>query len=137
MRIRNAAIAGATAFAVAFGGVSIASAQEEASQPAATAEDKSSQEKSSNVENKLNSSNGENEENKSSNGSFSSRANDIKELETDKDATGANIFGSTKTDFAGEPLWAKLFYGLTVVASLASIIGLIVGPIDNFIKYGR
>lgn len=133
MRIRNAAIAGATAIAVAFGGTTIASAQQN--------EDENV---SSNVEetsSDLSSDDAESEE-EGNGGSLSSKIGDsdlVNKGEDDNKNTefnGRDVFGSSK-DHDNIPSWAQSFYALTIVASIGSLIGLVVGPVANYFQFGQ
>ena len=127
MRIRNAAIAGATALAVAFGGTTVASADEtvdqngnnvtvEQANPSKTgngqAEDQTPEDYTPSLSSKLG-----------------------HKLEGDQAANGVGIFGSSK-DFSGQPAWAKVFYGATVVAGIGALLGGIIGPVYNFFVHG-
>ena len=127
MRIRNAAIAGATALAVAFGGTTVASADETVNQngnnvtveqanPSKTgkgqAEDQTPEDYTPSLSSKLG-----------------------HKLEGDQAANGVGIFGSSK-DFSGQPAWAKVFYGATVVAGVGALLGGIIGPVYNFFVHG-
>ncbi|MCZ9306191.1 hypothetical protein L8V01_01655 [Corynebacterium sp. c8Ua_181] len=127
MRIRNAAIAGATALAVAFGGTTVASADETVNQngnnvtveqanPSKTgkgqAEDQTPEDYTPSLSSKLG-----------------------HKLEGDQAANGVGIFGSSK-DFSGQPAWAKVFYGATVVAGIGALLGGIIGPVYNFFVHG-
>ena len=127
MRIRNAAIAGATALAVAFGGTTVASADETVNQngnnvtveqanPSKTgkgqAEDQTPEDYTPSLSSKLG-----------------------HKLEGDQAANGVGIFGSSK-DFSGQPAWAKVFYGATVVAGLGALLGGIIGPVYTFFVHG-
>ena len=125
MRIRNAAIAGATALAVAFGGTTVASAQETVTQDDhnVTVEQ----------QNPSKTAKGGDDDNGKSGGSLSSKLGH--KLEGDKAANGVGIFGSSK-DFSGQPAWAKVFYGATVVAGLGALLGGIIGPVYNFFVHG-
>lgn len=129
MRIRNAAIAGATAIAVAFGGTTIATAAETPAEPdtAASAEGSSEDAKP---------------EEEGNGPSLSSRIGDstlVNKGEDDNKNTqfnGRDVFGSSK-DHENIPSWAKHFYALTIVASIGSLIGLVVGPVANYIQFGQ
>ena len=127
MRIRNAAIAGATALAVAFGGTTVASADETVNQngnnvtveqanPSKTgkgqAEDQTPEDYTPSLSSKLG-----------------------HKLEGDQAANGVGIFGSSK-DFSGQPAWAKVFYGATVLAGVGALLGGIIGPVYNFFVHG-
>ncbi len=135
MRIRNAAIAGATAIAVAFGGTTIASAEE------ATNDENIS----SNVENTssdLSSDEDAASEEEGNGGSLSSKIGDsdlVDKGEGDDKNTqfnGRDVFGSSK-DHDNIPSWAESFYALTIVASIGSLIGLVVGPVANYFQFGQ
>ena len=108
MRIRKAAIAGATALAVAFSGASVATA----------AETSSDQNTSSNDPN--------------TNGG-SSTAGDW--LNADKPADGRDIFGK-ESDLSSQPAWAQALYGIGIASAVITVIGGLVGPALNFIKFG-
>ena len=125
MRIRNAAIAGATALAVAFGGTTVASAQETVTQDDhnVTVEQ----------QNPSKTAKGGEDDNGKSDGSLSSKLGH--KLEGDKAANGVGIFGSSK-DFSDQPAWAKVFYGATVVAGIGALLGGIIGPVYNFFVHG-
>ncbi|GJN42251.1 hypothetical protein HF851_01605 [Corynebacterium ammoniagenes] len=117
MRIRNAAIAGATAIAVAFGGTTIASAEEGSSLSSESGTADSAPTLSSKIADSGLVDHGE--------------GND-----KNTQFTGQDIFGSSK-NFDNVPDWAQGFYALTVVASIGSIIGLVVGPLANYIQFGQ
>lgn len=116
MRIRNAAIAGATALAVAFGGTTVATAQAE--QPGFSSSNPA----------------------KKDGGTLSSKIG--AQLGADEYANGQAIFGSSKTEnngqdtFAGQPAWAKVLYALTIVGGLGAVVGGVIGPVYNFIVHG-
>lgn len=108
MRIRNAAIAGATALAVAFGGTTVATAQAE--QPNFSGGTLSS---------KIGAQLGAGE---AANGQaiFGSSKTENDGRET----------------FAGQPAWAKVLYALTIVGGLGAVVGGVIGPVYNFIVHG-
>ena len=121
MRIRNAAIAGATALAVAFGGTTVAVAAEgssDATQPAPATNEGSSQEGSS-----------------SKGQSFPNKVDQDLKLEGEKEADGTKIFGSSK-DFSEQPVWAKVLYSLTILGGIGAVLGGVIGPVYNFINHG-
>lgn len=135
MRIRNAAIAGATAIAVAFGGTTIASAEEAtndeniSSNVEGTSSDLSSDEDAASEE-------------EGNGGSLSSKIGDSDLVNKDEDDNkntqfnGRDVFGSSK-NFDNVPSWAQGFYALTIIASIGSLIGLVVGPAANYIQFGQ
>lgn len=109
---QKAALAGATAVAMTFGTTAVATAVEQAG--------------NTNQETSTTQAAGEKE-------SLSSKIG--RELEKDKTADGRNIFGSSK-NLSNEPAWAKILYGTTIAAGVAAFIGLIVGPLYNFVVHG-
>lgn len=130
MRIRNAAIAGATALAVAFGGTTVASAEDTA---APKQEQSSTANGSSTSDNKGESTPDEKDAAKGA--SLSSTINTGLKLEGDKEADGQKIFGSSK-DLSEQPKWAKVLYGTTIATAIATLIGMVVGPLANFVQFG-
>lgn len=114
---RKTAMAGATALAVAFGSTSIATAQEN---PTAEVGN-------SNISSQLGAQLDANPSDHSDAGNF---------------ADGTALFGSSKgaaeneEAFEAQPAWAQLLYGGTVFAGVAAIVGLVVGPLYNFIVHG-
>ncbi|KXB55955.1 hypothetical protein HMPREF3227_02148 [Corynebacterium sp. CMW7794] len=130
MRIRNAAIAGATALAVAFGGTTVASAEDTA---APKQEQSSTANGSSTSDNKGESTPDEKDAAKGA--SLSSKINTGLKLEGDKEADGQKIFGSSK-DLSEQPKWAKVLYGTTIATAIATLIGMVVGPLANFVQFG-
>ncbi|WP_296204980.1 hypothetical protein [uncultured Corynebacterium sp.] len=122
MRIRKAAIAGATAVAVAFSGTSIATAE-------TTVDQNGNQIVVDDHTNQVDHPEDKGEQ------SLSSKINTGLNLEADQPANAVAIFGSSK-DFSKVPNWAKALYGLLIAGGIGSVLGMIVGPLDNFIKYG-
>lgn len=138
MRIRNAAVAGATALALTFGGSTVAFAQDAAP---------------TNVENQSKTApNGKADTTPEDyKASLSSKVgNWFDKGEDDNIHTGANgqaIFGSSKHEncdanetaecehLADQPTWAKTAYGVGVASAVASVIGLI-GVVYNFFVHG-
>ncbi|MCQ9341857.1 hypothetical protein NQ023_01320 [Corynebacterium phoceense] len=134
MRIRNAAIAGATALAVAFGGTTVASAEDTAApkqEQSSTANDTSSSTEKEGAE-----------KDAAKDASLSSKINTGLKLEGDKEADGRAIFGSSKSEDNGaetlesQPKWAKVLYGTTIATAIATLIGMVVGPLANFVQFG-
>ncbi|MFS0180616.1 hypothetical protein ACL1EX_00850 [Corynebacterium striatum] len=120
MRIRNAALAGATAIAVAFGGTTIATAAETTDGSSYTGIFSGSSNDKSN-------STGETDRK----GSLSSKI----DLDNNEPTNGRDIFGSSK-DFSNVPAWAKALYAATIVGGLGTLVGGIIGPVYNFIVHG-
>lgn len=132
MRIRNAALAGATALAVAFGGSTVAFAAETTEQGDNTVTvEKQSQSKKS--QSKTGPGGVADTTPEDYTPSLSSKIGS--KVEGDQAADGTAIFGSSK-DFSGQPEWAKILYGLTVVAGLGTLLGTIIGPVHNFLVHG-
>ena len=127
MRIRNAAIAGATALAVAFGGTTVASADETVNQNGTEIEVQ--------PQNPSNTAKGGDDDQTPEDYKPSLSSKIGNKLEGDKAANGVGIFGSSK-DFSGQPAWAKVFYGATVVAGIGALLGGIIGPVYNFFVHG-
>ena len=121
MRIRNAAIAGATALAVAFGGTTVAGAVEGSSSAEAT----------QTATNEGSSQNGSSNEGQS----LPNKIDQDLKLEGEKAADGTKIFGSSK-DFSGQPVWAKVLYSLTILGGIGAVLGGVIGPVMNFINHG-
>lgn len=127
MRIRNAALAGATALAVAFGGSTVAFAAETTEQGDNTVTvEKQSQSKTgpggvadTTPEDYT--------------PSLSSKIGN--KVEGDQAADGTAIFG-IKKDFSEQPEWAKILYGVTIATGVAALVGNIIGPVYNFFVHG-
>lgn len=118
MRIRKAAIAGATALAVAFSGTAVASAETEGDQAVqVNRQEGDTTATSSDKEDK---------------GGSSKIGND---LWADSDADGTKIFGKD-TDLSSQPAWAQALYGIGIASAVVTVIGGLVGPALNFIKFG-
>ncbi|MCQ4617960.1 hypothetical protein KBX10_02550 [Corynebacterium sp. CCUG 59401] len=116
-KFRNAALAGATAMALTFGGTSVAMAETEQQTPS-------------------NSSQAGTPENTSNSGSSLQHFIGKNIFQTDQgtEAKGEDIFG--KKNWDDVPFSWKLLYGSTWALGIVAAIALVAGPIDNFIKYG-
>ncbi|OUJ24628.1 hypothetical protein ACLI1L_001066 [Corynebacterium sp. LaCa117] len=125
MRIRNAAIAGATALAVAFGGTTVASADVNQNGNTVPVEQAGPS--------KTGAGQKEDQTPEDYTPSLSSKIGN--KLEGDQAANAVGIFGSSK-DFSGQPAWAKVFYGATVLAGVGALLGGIIGPVYNFFVHG-
>lgn len=120
---RKAALAGATAVAVAFGSTAVATAEEHTGADKGT-ENVTVQEKPTEGD-----------------GSLSSRIG--ARLEKDQTAYGPALFGSSKGEAEGEketydqqPAWAKAFHAISIFTAVSALVGLIVGPAYNFVVHG-
>jgi len=135
MRIRNAALAGATALAVAFGGSTVATAATfDGSNTTEAVEDAKGGQPYDKPEGSLSSEVG---------GWFNKSEDD----NIGTPANGRAIFGSSKSEygnsdesrpletFEGQPTWAKTAYGVGLSGAIASVIGLI-GIVYNFFVHG-
>ncbi|ACP33137.1 hypothetical protein [Corynebacterium aurimucosum] len=143
MRIRNAAIAGATALAVTFGGSTVAFA-EDTNSSAQENTSPSSQENSNSSASKEGAKGEASLSSKIGDTWFNKGENDNKTTEAD----GRAIFGSSKhencdanetkeecTRLSDQPTWAKAFYGLGIASAIASVAGFI-GVVYNFFVHG-
>ena len=119
MRIRNAALAGATALAVAFGGSTVAFAETtEQGDNTVTVESQSQSQSKTGPDGVADTTP------EDYTPSLSSKVGN--KVEGDQAADGTAIFGSSK-DFSGEPEWAKILYGVTVATGVAALVGNIIG----------
>lgn len=117
-KFRNAALAVATATTVAISGVSVAAAEEpvnQGSQEQTQGSDKPNAEGSSKVKEKL--------------------AGSASKLGWTQDFTAIDVANWFKGEDNNTPWWAKLFIGGGIAAAAASVLGLIVAPAYNFLKY--
>ncbi len=126
---RKAALAGATAVAVAFGSTAVATAEtttpDKPAEPTYVAPTRP-------IDKAVDSNDQE--------PGLSSKIANSKLLGFKKDgdlqgADGQAIFGE-KDNFKAQPNWVKAAYGLTIFTSVSAVIGLIVGPLYNFIVHG-
>lgn len=110
-KFRNAALAVATATTVAISGVSVAAAEEGQTPPAT----------------------------EKPNGAGSSELKD--KLGWWQDFTGDDVRNWLDPKYDGEnkdtavPPWAKIFIGGGIAAAAASVLGLVIAPAYNFLKY--
>ena len=107
-KLRNSALAIATATTVALGGMTVAGAQEGGALP-----------------------NEESNVNLSDTGSSAGSLGDA--LDFDEELNPRDIFGSDKSNFGKAPTWAQVLYGVGVASVAASIFGLVIAPAANFI----
>ena len=129
---RKAALAGATAVAVAFGSTTMAVAEDKGpeaetnqSSTSSSSEDKGTTTPS--------------DDNKGTSKASTKIGAGLGAYDKDGKATGADgraIFGSDKTGFGEQPAWAKAFYAVTVFSAVSALIGLVVGPAYNFVVHG-
>ena len=114
---RNAALASATALALTFGGTAVAGAEEPAPNQTPSEQNQVGDKPRS-----------------SSTRAFEFIGGDHNDPDTYM-VNGRDLFGSSKNwDNVGTP--AKVLYGLTVALGAVAAFGVILAPLDNFIKYG-
>ena len=124
---RKAALAGATAVAVAFGSTAVA-----------TAEDKQLDQAQTKETNFLGIKEGKDAWDGLVRLGSEDKGVDVLDPNKEKNdnwALGYNIFGANN-DLANEPTWVKVFYGLSIFLGVSALVGLIVGPAYNFIVHG-
>ncbi|MBA1837159.1 hypothetical protein GC584_01530 [Corynebacterium sp. zg912] len=128
---RKAALAGATAVAVAFGSTAVATAVEgaEDSKVAESTYVAPTRKIDADVDAA-----------KDQEPGLSSKIAGSKTLGFQKDgelqgADGQAIFGKDN-NLESQPVWAKVAFALTIFTSVSAVIGLIVGPLYNFIVHG-
>lgn len=135
---RMATIAGATAVAVAFGSTSVAFAEDapENSTAPTTTEQQQSQEGRGEYDRPAT------PENKSKPGSstrigkaLGAWSKDTEGKTIEHGADGTKIFGSEK-NLSSEPVWAQLLYSLNLITLIGALIGLVAGPLYNFVVHG-
>lgn len=141
MRIRTAAIAGASAVAVALSGATAVAQTEPAGSSFGSSTFDGSEADNTGVYDE-----GAEKDGQPAEQSKTTLSSQFGNLFGDKEeaANGLSIFGSSKDgseedaagDISSQPVWAKTFYGLGVTAAIATVIGLVVGPVMNFIQYG-
>lgn len=127
---RKAALAGATAVAVAFGSTAVATAETEGTEapkapytaPVRPVEDKDSK---------------DGVEPASSNKIVQSEWLEFRDKDGNLRGTdGEQIFGSQKDNFGDQPRYARLAYGATIFTAVSAVVGLIVGPLYNYFVHG-
>lgn len=128
---RKAALAGATAVAVAFGSTAVATAATEGNEapeaPAYTAPVRPVKDKDSK----------DGVEPASSNKIVQSERLEFRDQDGNLRGTdGRAIFGTEKDNFDAQPLYAKLGYAATIFTTVSAIVGLIVGPLYNYLVHG-
>ncbi|MBA5243965.1 MULTISPECIES: hypothetical protein [Corynebacterium] len=128
---RKAALAGATAVAVAFGSTAVATAATEGTEapeaPAYTAPVRPVEDKDSK----------DGVEPASSNKIVQSEWLEFRDKDGNLRGTdGEQIFGSQKDNFGDQPRYARLAYGATIFTAVSAVVGLIVGPLYNYFVHG-
>ena len=128
---RKAALAGATAVAVAFGSTAVATAATEGTEapeaPAYTAPVRPVEDKDSK----------DGVEPASSNKIVQSEWLEFRDKDGNLRGTdGEQIFGSQKDNFGEQPRYARLAYGATIFTAVSAVVGLIVGPLYNYFVHG-
>lgn len=135
---RKAALAGATAVAVAFGSTAVATAEtkkpEATPTPTLTAYPAPVRDQKPGVDNDAEKTNGSSTKLGNKLGVWEEKDGKVQVNGVD----GRAIFGSAKKEngFDNQPTYAKVGYGLTIFTAVSAVIGLIVGPLYNFIVHG-
>ncbi|MCG7292069.1 hypothetical protein [Corynebacterium afermentans] len=129
---RKAALAGATAVAVAFGSTAVATAQ--------TAEDTTAAENTDVAPSRpVKDKDGKDGVEPASSEKIT-HSEWLEYRDEDGNLRGANgeaLFGSSKEGFEEQPRYAKLGYGATIFTAVSALVGLIVGPLYNFFVHGE
>lgn len=134
---RMATIAGATAVAVAFGSTSVAFAEDapENSTAPTTTEQQQSQEgrgEFDRVAEPIKADGGSSTRIGKALGGWSK---DTEGKTIEHGADGTEIFGSEK-NLSSQPVWAQLLYSLNLITVIGALIGLVAGPLYNFVVHG-
>lgn len=129
---RKAALAGATAVAVAFGSTAVATAETAGTDapeaPAYTAPVREVEDKDGK----------DGVEPASSHKITNSEWLEFRDEDGNLRGTdGEEIFGSKKDNFGEQPRYARLAYGATIFTAVSALVGLIVGPLYNFFVHGE
>ena len=128
---RKAALAGATAVAVAFGSTAVATAETAGTDapeaPAYTAPVREVEDKDGKDGVKPGSSH------KITNSEWLQFRDEDGNL---RGTDGEEIFGSQKDNFGDQPRYARIAYGATIFTAVSALVGLIVGPLYNFFVHG-
>ena len=131
---RMATLAGATAVAVAFGSTSVAFAEDAPTAPTNTdqqqSQDRGEYDRPANPKNE-------------SPGGSSTRigkalggwSKNTEGKTIEHGADGTEIFGSEK-NLSSQPVWAQLLYSLNLITVIGALIGLVAGPLYNFVVHG-
>ena len=129
---RKAALAGATAVAVAFGSTAVATAE---TTEDTTAADSTYTAPVRPVEDKDGK---DGVEPASSHKITNSEWLEFRDQDGNLRGTdGEEIFGSKKDNFGEQPRYARLAYGATIFTAVSAVVGLIVGPLYNFFVHGE
>ncbi|MDK8878472.1 hypothetical protein [Corynebacterium sp. MSK008] len=129
---RKAALAGATAVAVAFGSTAVATAE--------TTEDNTAAENTYVAPSRpvADKDRKDGVEPASSNKIVQSEWLEFRDKDGNLRGTdGEAIFGSKKDNFGEQPRYARLAYGATIFTAVSALVGLIVGPLYNFFVHGE
>ena len=128
---RKAALAGATAVAVAFGSTAVATAETEKAQPensATAAQTRTAEAKDNNGQEP---------------GSATRIGHDLGVWEKDENGNvklngtdGRALFGSSTEDWDSQPGYAKAGFILSIFTGVSAVVGLIVGPLYNYFVHG-
>lgn len=113
---RNAALAGATALAVTFGGSTVAVAEPvDSPQQPATVQGCTDNTPSSSAQTIFG----------------------IEKACDENDTLRGDVLFGKETNISSQGQGAKVFYALTIILGLTTVFGLIIAPFHNYLKYGR
>ena len=131
---RKAALAGATAAAVAFGSTAVATAETTAEETTAAEATTTYERATRTVEPTVDGKDGV--EPGSSAKIANSERLEFRKGDELQGTDGEALFGSSKENFGEQPLYAQIAYGATIFTVVSAVIGLVVGPLYNFIVHG-
>lgn len=134
---RMATIAGATAVAVAFGSTSVAFAEDapENSTAPTTTEQQQSQEGRGEFDRVAGPSKADGGSSTRIGKALGGWSKDTEGKTIEHGADGTEIFGSEK-NLSSQPVWAQLLYSLNLITVIGALIGLVAGPLYNFVVHG-
>ena len=130
---RKAALAGATAAAVAFGSTAVATAETTAEETTAAEATTTYERATRTVEPTVDGKDGV--EPGSSAKIANSERLEFRKGDELQGTDGRALFGDKK-NFDAQPLYAKIAYGTSIFTAVSAVIGLVVGPLYNFIVHG-
>jgi len=133
---RMATIAGATAVAVAFGSTSVAFAEDAQNAPAApTTTEQQSQEDRGEFDRVAGPTKADGGSSTRIGKALGGWSKNTEGKTIEHGADGTEIFGSEK-NLSSQPVWAQLLYSLNLITVIGALIGLVAGPLYNFVVHG-
>lgn len=130
---RMATIAGATAVAVAFGSTSVAFAEDAPTAPTNT--DQQSQEDRGEFDRVAGPTKADGGSSTRIGKALGGWSKNTEGKTIEHGADGTEIFGSEK-NLSSQPVWAQLLYSLNLITVIGALIGLVAGPLYNFVVHG-